>query len=124
MSFSRLFAGFVAVPALAIVIFFAGWIFSAGCSRAHVLVVNQSGTTLSNLVISGACRERHTDALIAFSEWRTVTPYESGGTIRFSFASAGKSYVAEPDIYTNHSGFSAIAFTVNSNMVVKSGVRY
>jgi len=34
-------------------LFFTCVILAAGCSRAHVFVSNQSGTTLSNLVIFG-----------------------------------------------------------------------
>jgi hypothetical protein len=124
MTLIRAIMGMITLLALLVLLFFTCWILAAGCSRAHILVTNQSGATISNLVIAGSCKERHADTLIALSEWRTVTPYQSGGTIQFSFASAGKSYVAEPDNYTNRSGFCAIAFTVNSNMVVKSGVRY
>jgi len=70
---------------------FGCWLFTAGCSRAHIVVTNQSGSTVSNLTISGSCRERHSDALAPQSQWFTVTPYHEG-EIYFSFASAGVSY--------------------------------
>jgi len=105
-----------------ILLFFSCWFLAASCSRAHVFVTNESGTTISNLVISGSCKERHTDALAPLSEWRTVTPYDRGGLIHFSFVSGGTSYTAIPDRGTNLSGFCGMFFTVGSNMAVKSHV--
>ena len=115
--------GMIGALALVVLLFFTCWFLAAGCSRAHIFVTNQSGSTLSNLVISGSCKERRLDALPVSSEWRTVTPYHSGGQIQFSFVSAGSNNIARPDTGTNLSGFCAISFRVGSNMAVTSEVR-
>lgn len=109
---------------MVIALFFTGWILAAGCSNAHISVRNESSTTLSNLIVSGACKERRTNALLAFSEWRTVTPYRSGGLIQLSFVGAGTKHIACPDMNTNRSGPCGITFRIDSNMVVESEVRY
>jgi len=124
MPFVRFILQVIATLTIGALIVFIGWILAAGCSRAHILVTNQSDATLSNLVISGSCKERRADTLAARSEWQTSTPYHSGGLIQFSFVSAGKNYITNSDMDINHSGFCAISFTVVSNMVVKSGVTY
>ena len=85
MSYAKITACFLAMPVLVIVAFFVGWMLAAGCSRAHIFVANESRMPLSNLVVSGACKERRADALPPFAEWRTVTPYRSGGLIHLSF---------------------------------------
>lgn len=114
---------FLSIPVAVVVILFVGWLLAAGCSRAHIFVANQSGSSISNLVISGSCKERRTDTLAPLSEWLTVTPYRGGGQIQFSFVSDGKSYIISPDTCTNLSGFCGISFRVASNMVVTSEVR-
>jgi len=124
MSYAKITACFLAMPVLVIVVFFAGWMLAAGCSRAHIFVANESRMPLSNLVVSGACKERRADALAPLAEWRTVTPYRSGGLIHLSFVGAGSNYFASPDMDTNHSGHCGITFRVDSNMVVRSGVKY
>ncbi len=110
----RFIAGIIGTLVLAVLLFFTCWILAAGCSRAHVFVSNQSGTTLSNLVISGSCKERHADALAAQSEWRTVTPYGSG-TMRFTFDSAGISYSTNTEL---NAGFLGVFYMISSNMVI------
>src|SRR3954467_7219281 len=124
MSFTRLISSVLAIPVTLVVIFFSGWILAAGCSRAHILVRNESGTTLSNLGVSGASKQRRADTLAAPSEWITVTPYRRGDLIQLSFVSADKSYVTTAEMDTNHSGICGITFTVDSNRVVKSGLKY
>jgi len=124
MSTARRIACFLAVPAAVIVVFFIGWIWAINSSRAHILVRNQSGTTLSNLTISGSCEQRHVDTVSDHSEWQTVTPYRKGGQIQFSFLSGAKRYSSSPEIYTNHSGSCGITLTVLSNMNIESEVRY
>lgn len=124
MSNSRLIAYFVAVPAAVIAVFFIGWIWAINSSRAHILVRNQSGTALSNLMISGSCEQRHIDTVGGHSEWQTVTPYRKGGQIQFSFLSGAKRYSSSPEIYTNHSGSCSITLTVLSNMTIESRVIY
>jgi hypothetical protein len=123
MSYFRMTMSFLAIPIAVFVLLFVGWLLAAGCSRAHIFVANQSGSSISNLVISGSCKERRTNTLAPLSEWRTVTPYHSGGQIQFSFVSAGRSYIISPDKCTNLSGFCGISFMVASNMMVTSGVR-
>ena len=115
--------GMIAAVAFVVLLFFTCWILAAGCSRAHILVTNQSGSTVSNLVISGSCKQRRSDILPAFSEWQTVTPYNSGGHFQFAFVSAGSNYTARPDTGTNLSGSCGISFRIGSNMVVTSEVR-
>jgi hypothetical protein len=124
MSFARLLSYTIAVPAFIIVMFFTAWILAAGCSRVHILVTNQSGATLSNLVISGSCKERHADTLAASSEWHTSTPYRSGGLIQFSFETTGQNYTTNSDACLNHSGFCYVWFTIGTNMVITSGAKY
>ena len=115
--------GMIGALALVVLLFFTCWILAAGCSRAHIFVANQSGSTISNLVISGSCKERHSDVLPTLSEWQTVTPYNSGGHFQFAFVSAGSNYTARPDTGTNLSGSCGISFRIASNMVVTSEVR-
>ena len=115
--------GMFGVLALVVLLFFTCWILAAGCSRAHIYVANQSGSTVSNLVISGSCKERHSAVLPTLSTWQTVTPYHDGGQIQFSFISAGSNYIARPDTCSNLSGFCGISFTIASNMVITSEVR-
>jgi len=114
MSLSQLFAFIIAVPVVAIVMFFTCWILAAGCSRAHIIVTNQSGTTLSNLVISGSCKERHADTLVSQSEWRTVTPYDSSMML-FTFDSAGMHYSTDTEL---NAGFLGVFYMISSNMVI------
>src|SRR5437588_6329977 len=120
MPLIRAMMGMISVLALVVFLFFTCWILAAGCSRAHVLVRNQSGCTISNLVISGSCKERRSYTLATDSEWQTVTPYQSGGLIQFSFVSASSNYVVHPNTGTNLSGSCGIFFRVASNMLVTS----
>ena len=115
--------GMIGVLTFVVLLFFTCWILAAGCSRAHILIANQSGSTVSNLVISGSCKQRRSDILPAFSEWQTVTPYNRGGHFEFAFVSAGSNYTARPDTGTNLSGSCGIFFRIGSNMVVTSEVR-
>ena len=97
------------------VLFFGCWFLAAGCSRAHVFVSNQSGTTISNLVISGSCKGRRVETLATQSEWRTTTPYHEG-EISFSFDSAGVSY------HTNlavRSAFLGVFYTIGTNLIIR-----
>jgi len=120
---TRLGIGFVAAIGIVGGLFFVGWFLAAGRSRAHIYVANQSGASISNLVISGSCEERRTGTLAPFAEWRTVTPYHGGGQFQFSFVSGGKSYINSPDRCTNLSGFCGISFMIDSNMMITSGVK-
>jgi hypothetical protein len=108
---------------LAVAVFFALWIFAIGSSRAHILVSNRSGSSISNVVISGSCQQRTLDVIAPGLEWCTETRYQAGGTIRLSFVSATGSYAASPDHSENLSGSCGIAFDISSNMVVTSEVR-
>jgi len=114
MTLVRFITGIIGTLVLAILLFFTCWILAAGCSRAHVFVSNQSGTTLSNLVISGSCKERHTDTLAPLSEWRIVTPYDSG-MMRFSFQCGGASYTTNTEL---HSAFLGVFYMISSNMLI------
>jgi len=114
--------GMTALLAVVVLVFFTCWLLAAGCSRAHIFVANQSGST-SNLVVSGSCEQRHLDILPATSEWKAVTPYHSGGHFQFSFVSAGSRHTISPDTGTNLCGFCGISFTIGSNMAVTSEVR-
>jgi hypothetical protein len=105
-------------------IFFTCWILAAGCSRAHVFVTNQSGMSLSNLVVSGLSKERRSDALAPLSEWHTATPYRRGCLIQFSFETAGQNYTTNSDACLDHSGFCAVWFTIGTNMVIISRAKY
>jgi hypothetical protein len=106
--------GVIGALAFGIFLFFACWFLAAGCSRAYVFVQNQSGTTISNLVISGSCKERRAETLATQSKWRTVTPYDSG-QIRFSFDCDGMSYSTNAEL---REGFLGIFYMINSNMIV------
>ena len=114
MTLVRFITGIIGTLVLGILLIFACWILAAGCSRAHNIVANQSGTILSNLVISGSCKQRHADTLAAQSEWRTVTPYDSG-LMRFTFDSAGMSYGTNTEL---NAGFLGVVYTINSNMMI------
>jgi hypothetical protein len=115
--------GTAGILALVVLLFFTCWLLAAGCSRAHIVVNNQSGSTISNLVISGSCKLRRSDALPALSEWRTVVPYNSGGRLQLAFVSGGSNYTSRPDAATNLSGACAIFFRIGTGMVVTSEVR-
>lgn len=104
----------VALIAGGVLLFFTCWLLAAGCSRADIIVTNQSGTTISNLVISGSCKERHADVLATQSEWRTATPYDSG-TMRFSFECGGVSYGTNTEL---RSALLGVIYTISSNMTV------
>ena len=123
MSYARLFAYIIAVPVVAIVMFFTCWILAAGCSRAHVLVTNHSGMSLSNLMVSGLSKERRSDTLAPSSEWQTSTLYHQGSMIQFSFEMAGHVYTTNSDACLNDSGFCAVLFTIGTNMVITSQAR-
>lgn len=123
MPLVRVILGTLAGLALAVLLFFTCWLLAAGCSRAHIFVSNQSGSTISNLTISGSCKQRRLDILPAASEWKTVTPYHVPGHFQFSFTSAAGSHTANPDTGTNLFGFCGISFTISSNMAVTSQVR-
>ena len=113
MTFIRLIMGAIATLSIAIVLVFICFILAAGCSRAHVIVTNQSGSTLSNLVISGSCKERHADTLVTRSEWRTVTPYDSG-IMRFTFDS-GMSYSTNTEL---RAGSLGVFYVISTNMII------
>jgi hypothetical protein len=115
MQLIRSITGFIGTLGFAVLLFFTCWLLAAGCSRAHVVVNNQSGTTVSNLVIAGSCKNRHADVLATKSEWRTFTPYDSDGLMRFSFDCAGVSYSTNTEL---RSGFLGVFYTINSNMIV------
>jgi hypothetical protein len=121
MAFVRFIGYIIATLAIAVVIFFGCWFLAISLSRAHIQVINQSGTTLSNLVISGSCKERDKDELAPLTEWHTTTPYH--GPIQLSFVSNGKNYVSDPVLHTNDSGFCGIFFLIDSNIVVKIETR-
>jgi hypothetical protein len=114
MSYSRLLTTLIAIPVVLIAAFFICWILAAGRSRAHIIVTNQSGMTLSNLVISGSCKERHADTLVSQSEWRSVTPYDSG-MMRFTFDSAAIHYSTNTEL---NAGFLGVFYMISSNMVI------
>jgi hypothetical protein len=107
--------GIIGILVLPFFLFFMCWLLAAGCSRAHVFVANQSGATISNLVVSGSCNERHTDTVATQSKWRTITPYDHDGMIRFSFDCAGASYSTNTEL---RSGFLGVFYTIHSNMIV------
>jgi hypothetical protein len=109
---------------LPIFLFFACWLLAAGCSRAHIAVSNLSGSTVSNLTISGSCKERHLDTLASWSEWRVVTPFQGDAVIQFFFSSSGKDYSTNSDIHVGYRGPFMLHFTIGSNMVVTSQVIY
>jgi hypothetical protein len=119
MPFVRAILRIVAILAGGILLFFTCWIVAAGCSRAHIIVTNQSGTTVSNLIISGSCKDRHADILATRSEWRTVTPYDSG-MMRFSFECGGTSYTTNTEL---RSAFLGVIYTISSNMIITAQTR-
>ena len=115
MRFIRFISAGIAAVVFAILLFFTCWLLAAGCSRAHIVVSNQSGTTLSNLTISGSCRQRHSNTLAPQSQWRTVTPYHEG-EIWFSFDSAGVSYRTNVGVRT---AFLGVFYTIGTNMIIR-----
>jgi hypothetical protein len=119
MQFIRFISSGVAMILFAVLLFFTCWILAAGCSRAHIIVTNQSGTTVSNLTISGSCHERHSDILAPQSQWRTVTPYHEG-EIWFSFDSAGVSYRTNVGVRT---AFLGMFYTIGTNMIIRLETR-
>lgn len=114
MTLVRSIVGIIGTVAFGILIFIACWVLAAGCSRAHVFVSNRSGTTISNLVISGSCKERRAEVLATQSEWRTVTSYDTG-QMHFSFDCAGLNYSTNTELQT---GFLGVFYTISSNMIV------
>jgi hypothetical protein len=114
MPFLRTILRIVAILACGVLLTFTCWVFAAGCSRAHIIVTNQSGTTVSNLAISGSCKERHVDVLATQSEWLTVTPYDNG-IMRFSFECDGSRYTTNTEL---HSAFLGVIYTISTNMIV------
>ena len=124
MPFARFIMKIIATLVVGILIFFTCWLLAAGCSRAHVVVTNHSGMSLSNLVVSGLSKERRSDTLAPLSEWQTAASYHGGSLIQFSFETAGHNYSTNSDACLNHSGFCAVWFTIGTNMVITSGARY
>lgn len=114
MTFVRSTMGIIGTLAFGTFLFFTCWLLAAGCSRAHVFVNNQSGTTISNLVISGSCKTRRAETLTKQSEWRITTPYDSG-QMRLSFDCAGLSYSTNTGL---RAGFLGVFYMINSNMIV------
>jgi hypothetical protein len=110
--------------AIGILIVFTCWILAAGCSRAHILVTNQSGMSVSNLVVSGLGKMKRSDTLAPLSEWHATSPYHRGYLIQFSFEAAGQHYSTNSDACLGHSGFCAVWFTIGTNMVIASGAKY
>jgi len=119
MQFIRFISASVGAIVLAILLFFTCWLLAAGCSRAHIVVSNESGTTLSNLTISGSCHQRHSDALAPQSQWRTVTSYHEG-EIWFSFDSAGVTYRTNVGV---QAAFLGVFYTIGTNMIIKVQMR-
>ena len=119
----RSVVGMVAMVAFVVLVLFTGWFPAFSCSRATILVSNQSGGAISNLVISGSCKERHADVLPTGSDWHTATPYRNAELIRLSFICNGSNYVAGTHAGTNLSGSCGISFQIGSNLVVTSDVR-
>jgi len=119
MSYFRSLAAIVAIPIGIIALFFLCWLLAAGCSRAHIIVTNHSSTVVSNLVISGSCKERHSDMLAAESVWRTATPYHEG-EIWFSFYSSGVSYRTNAEM---RSAFLGVIYTIGTNMIIRVETR-
>jgi hypothetical protein len=120
-SFVRFIGYIIATLAIAVAIFFGCWFLAALPPRAQILVINQSGTTLSNLAVSGSCPEHDKDKLAPLAEWHVQLLYH--GPIHLSFTSDGKPYVSNPVLSTNDAAFRAIFFLVGSNMVVKIETR-
>ena len=116
--------GIIGALAFAVLLIFTCWILAAGCSRAHIQVTNQSGMSLSNLVISGLGKMKRSDTLAPFSAWHTTSPYHRGYLIQFSFEAAGQSYSTNSDACLGHSGFCAVWFTIGTNMAITSGAKY
>lgn len=116
--------GTIAGLAFVVLLFFTCWILAAGCSRAHILVSNKSGCTISNLVVSGLGKERHSDTLAPLSEWQTAASYHRGCLIQFSFEVAERNYSTNSDACLNHSGWCSVMFTIGTNMVTTPGARY
>ena len=110
----RTFFKCIALLVSPVVVFFGCWILAIGCSRVHVMVRNQSGATVSNLVISGSCKERRAEVLLAQSEWHTSTPYHKG-EISFSFDSAGVSHHTNIGV---KSEFLAVTYTIDTNTII------
>jgi hypothetical protein len=119
MSPTRQIIRVIGILVFAICFFFGCWLFTAGCSRAHIVVTNQSALTVSNLTISGSCRERHSDTLAPQSQWFTVTPYHEG-EIYFSFASAGVSYRTNVGV---RAAFLGLFYTIGTNMIIRVETR-
>jgi len=119
MQFTRFISASIATIALVIALFFTCWVLAAGCSRAHIVVNNQSGVTLSNLMISGSCNQRHSDRLAPQLQWRTVTPYHKG-EIYLSFDNAGANYRTNVGV---QSAFLGVFCTISTNMIIKVETR-
>lgn len=54
VAFLRSVVGMVATVAFVVLVLFTAWLLTFSCSRATILVSNQSGGAISNLVISGS----------------------------------------------------------------------
>jgi hypothetical protein len=120
MSTARLIVTLIAIPAALVVLFFIGWFCAINSPHAYVLVRNQSGVTVSNVVISGSCERRQAESVTAHREWHTGTRYAKGGHVQLGFLSGAHVYTATVDLDTNHAGACGITFTVFSNMTIKS----
>jgi len=115
MSLTRQIVRIIGILVFAAFLFFGCWLLTAGCSRAHIIVTNQSGSTVSNLTISGSCQERHSDTLAPQSQWFTVTPYHEG-EIYFSFDSAGVSYRTNVGV---RAAFLGVFYTIGTNRSIR-----
>ena len=118
IKYFRSFAAIASIPVVLVALFFLCWFLAAGCSRAHIIVTNQSGTTLSNLTISGSCHERHSDSLAPQSQWHTSTPYHDG-EIWFLFDGAGVSYRTNVGV---RAMFLGVFYTIGTNMIMLEAI--
>jgi len=103
----------------------AASLFLVGCSRSKSTITldNQSGFTLSNILISGCCEARHTNELLPRTQWVAVTPHWQDAPIQLSFDSQGQHYTTNSGFYIEGGTSYQIRFVVGSNLAAISEVK-
>jgi hypothetical protein len=91
----------------------------AGCQRPPVVIVgNQSGMTLSNVVVSGRGFTNRVGRIAAGAEWRLTVQPQGESSLHVGFDAAGRRVESGLDTYLEPDGGYRLRVTVQSNLSV------
>lgn len=95
-----------------------------GCARQPQLtVVNQSSTTLTDLVVSGSGFSTRLGALAPGEQRRLGVSPSGESSLRFEFDASGKHHSVAPDCYFENSPLYRVTATIGPDFTVKVDVR-